>query len=89
VWVLIDATNGWYVEDGYDPAKPLIPLKGSVAGADEEACGFYVERKGIDIWTFGIHSPVESTQAMDDLARQLDLETIVHPSYTFRHFARD
>ncbi len=26
-WVLIDSTNGWYVEEGYDPTNPVIPLK--------------------------------------------------------------
>jgi transglutaminase-like putative cysteine protease len=87
-WVLIDPTNGWYVEDGYDPADPVIPLKGPIAGSSDEIYGFYVERKGIDIWAFGIHSPAESTQAMDDFARQLDLETIMYPEYTFQRFAR-
>lgn len=87
-WVLIDSTNGWYVEDGYDPANPVIPLRGRIAGSSDEIYGFYVERKGIGTWTFGIHSPAESTQVMDDLARQLSLETIVYPEYTFQHFAK-
>lgn len=87
-WVLIDSTNGWYVEDGYDPADAIIPLKGNIAGSSKEIYGFYVECKGIDIWAFGIHSPAESTEAMDELARQLNLEDIVYPDYAFRQFTR-
>jgi hypothetical protein len=88
-WLLIDSTNGWYVERGYDPADPVIPLRGSIAGSSEEVYGFYVERKGIDTWAFGIHSPAESTQAMDDLAGQLDLAALVYPAYTFGRFSRE
>jgi hypothetical protein len=87
-WVLIDSTNGWYVEEGYDPADPVIPLRGPIAGSSEEIYGFYVERKGIDTWGFGIHSPAESTEAMDEFARQLNLESIVYPEYKFQNFAR-
>jgi len=87
-WVLIDSTNGWYVEDGYDPADAVIPLRGNIAGSSNEIYGFYVECKGIDIWSFGIHSPAESIQAMDELARQLNLENIVYPFYEFQQFAR-
>lgn len=88
-WVLIDSTGGWYVAHGYDPANPVIPLRGTIAGSSEEVYGFYVERKGIDIWDFGIHSPEESTQAMDELARQLNLEGIVYPDYDFLRFSSD
>lgn len=87
-WVLIDSTNGWYVEEGYDPADPVIPLKGPIAGSSEEIYGFYVERKGIDTWGFGIHTPAESTEAMDEFAQQLNLESIVYPEYKFQNFAR-
>jgi hypothetical protein len=87
-WVLIDSTNGWYVEDGYDPTDPVIPLKGSIAGSSEEIYGFYVERKGLDTWDFGIHSPAESTQAMDELGGRLDLASIVYPDYEFQHFSK-
>lgn len=87
-WLLIDSTNGWYVEEGYDPADPVIPLKGSIAGSNDEIYGFHVERKGIDTWDFGIHSPDESTEAMEAFARQLDLESIVYPEYNFKRFAR-
>lgn len=82
-WVLIDSTNGWYVDDGYDPANPIIPLKGRIAGTSEERYGFYVDRKGTDTWAYGIHSLAELTQAMDELARRLDMEGIVYPDYTF------
>ena len=37
---------------------------------------------------FGIYSQVESTQAMDGFAHQLDLETIVYPEYVFQRFAK-
>ena len=87
-WLLIDPTNGWYVEEGYDPAHPVIPLRGSIAGPNEEFYGFYVECKGIDIWDFGIHSQAESTQAMDDLALGLHLDMISYPGYTFQQFSR-
>jgi hypothetical protein len=87
-WVLIDSTNGWYVEKGYDPANPVIALTGNIAGSDDELYGFYVERKGIDTWAFGIHSPKESTQAMDEFARQLDVEAIVYPEYTFQRYKK-
>lgn len=87
-WVLIDSTNGWYVELGYDPTNPVIPLKGNVAGSDDEAFGFYSERKGVDTWTFGIHSPADSNQAMEALGRQLDLKTIAYPTYAFARFSK-
>jgi hypothetical protein len=88
-WVLIDSTNGWYVEEGYDPANPVIPLKERVADeAEDETFGFYVERKGIDTWSFGIHSLSESNKAMETFARQLDVETIVYPQYVFQRFEK-
>jgi hypothetical protein len=85
-WVLVDPTNGWYVENGYDPADPVIPLRGAIAGSSNEICGFHVDRKGSDTWAYGITSVSELTQAMDDLARQLDLEAIAYPEYVFEHF---
>jgi hypothetical protein len=87
-WVLIDSTNGWYVPEGYDPADPAIPLTGNIAGSSIENEGFYVERKGTDTWGFGIHSPKESTQAMDEFALQLDVGAIVHPEYAFQRFVK-
>ena len=88
-WILIDPTNDWCVEGGYDPAEAVIPLKGYIAGSDEEMYGFYVEHKGIDIWDFGIHSQAESTRSMDELARQLNLENIEYPNYIFQSFSND
>jgi len=87
-WVLIDSTNGWYVEENYNPADPVIPLKGPIAGSNEEIYGFYVERKGIDTWGFGIHSPEESTKAMDELAHELDLMSIIYPEYEIQRFSK-
>jgi hypothetical protein len=87
-WVLIDSTNGYYVPEGYDPADPVIPITGNIAGTSDEVYGFYVERKGIDTWGFGIHSPQESTQAMDEMAMQLDVEAIVYPEYKILRYPR-
>ena len=83
-WVLVDSTNGWYVADGYNPAQPVIPLK-ELFG---ETYGLYMERKGVDIWGFGLHSPADSNQAMEALARQLDLKTLVYPRYVFQRFTQ-
>jgi hypothetical protein len=85
-WILIDSTNGWYLTEGYDPANPVIPLQGNIADSDEETYGFYVERKGVDTWAFGIHSPSESIQAMDSYAQEIDLGDILYPVYQFQHF---
>jgi hypothetical protein len=82
-WVLVDSTNGWYVAHGYDPADPVIPLTGNIAGSSDEVYGFIVEVKGIDTWAMGIHSPAESTQTMEEFAVQLDLASIVYPEYEF------
>ncbi len=87
-WLLIDSTNGWFVEEGYDPADPVIPLKGNFGNINDEIYGLYVECKGVDIWDFGIYSQAESTQAMDDLAQQLNLDTISYPEYVFQQFTR-
>lgn len=87
-WVLVDPTNGWYVEYGYNPADPVIPLKGRIAGSTNEIYGFYVDRKGSDTWAYGITSLSELTEAMDELARQLNRETVAYPEYVFEHFRR-
>lgn len=86
-WILIDSTNGWYLTEGYNPADPVIPLRGSIAGSTDEIYGFYVERKGIDTWTFGIHSPRESSQAMEAFAHEVTFDDIVYPVYEFQHFS--
>jgi hypothetical protein len=85
-WVLVDSTNNWYVESGYDPANAVIPLKGSVAGSNEETYGFLVMRKGVDTWGYGIRSNQELLRVMEDLARQLKIEALVYPSYNFQRF---
>lgn len=85
-WVLVDATNNWYVEQGYDPANPVIPLKGGISGAQDEIYGFYVMRKGLDTWDYGIHSANQLNILMEETAHLLDLENLVYPSYTFQRF---
>lgn len=87
-WILVDPTNGWVVEEGYDPAQPVIPLKEHITGPSAESMGFYVERKGLDVWDFGIYSQEESTRAMDALAETLDLAEIRYPDYQFTRWER-
>ena len=85
-WVLVDSTNNWYVENGYDPTNPIIPLQGGIAGSNEETLGFYVMRKGIDTWSYGIRSVRELNRLMEDSARSLKIETLQYPSYSFQRF---
>ena len=85
-WILVDPTNGWYVDEGYDPSNPIIPLKGPIAGSSAESYGFYVDLKGLDLWSYGIHNNAALTEAMDNLAAVIDLPTITYPDYDFRHF---
>jgi hypothetical protein len=85
-WVLVDSTNNWYVENRYDPTNPIIPLQGGIAGSNEETLGFYVMRKGIDTWSYGIRSVRELNRLMEDSARSLKIETLQYPSYSFQRF---
>ena len=85
-WVLVDSTNNWYVSAGYDPANPIIPLRGGIAGPAAETYGFYVLRKGSDSWGYGVRNATELHRLMADSARQLQTETIVYPQYTFQRF---
>jgi hypothetical protein len=87
-WILIDSTNGWYLDEGYSPAEPVISLKGKIAGQNEELYGFYVERKGLDTWDFGIYGRDDSAESMDGLASMLDLDKIVYPDHDFKRFSR-
>ena len=64
-------------------------MKGHSTGLTEEMYGFYVEHKGIDIWASGIHSQADSTESMDKLARQINLENIEYPDYIFQSFPKD
>ncbi len=86
-WILIDPTNGWYLKEGYCPSNPVIPLRGNIAGQTEEIYGFYVEKKGLDIWDMGIHNQIESGSSMDELARRLNLDSISYPDYNFKNFS--
>ena len=87
-WILVDPTNGWYVETGYNPSNPVIPLKGPIAGSSKEIYGFYVGLKGLDTWAYGISSNTELTQAMDSMAPEIDLLSITYPAYHFWHFSQ-
>jgi transglutaminase-like putative cysteine protease len=82
-WVLIDSTRGAYVERGYDPANPVFrePAGGS-------STGYYGMFKGIDTNAYGIHSNAELTQAMDALARGVDLGAVTYPTYAWKTFAQ-
>jgi transglutaminase-like putative cysteine protease len=85
-WILVDPTNGWYVEYDYDPSNPIIPLKGSIAGSSKEIYGFYAELKGLDSWSYGIYNNADLTQKMDEFASEYDLSDINYPKYQFFHF---
>lgn len=85
-WVLVDSTNNWYIENGYDPTNSVIPLKGSIAGSSQETLGFYVLRKGRDMWGYGIRSASELNRLMEDSARALEIETLQYPTYNFQRF---
>jgi transglutaminase-like putative cysteine protease len=88
-WVLVDPTNNWYVDQGYDPANDIIPLKGNVAGSNAESLGFYVMRKGQDTWGYGIRSAAELNHLMEETARTsraLKIEPQAYPLYNFQRF---
>ena len=80
-WVLVDSTNNWYVEENYDPANLIIPLK-----MGDETEGLFVMRKGVDTWGYGIRSNQELTRLMEESAQQLKVETIQFPPYSFQRF---
>jgi len=80
-WVLVDSTNNWYVDDGYDPANAFIPLK---MGSETE--GLFVMRKGVDTWGYGIRSNDELTRLMGESANALKVESIKFPPYVFQRF---
>lgn len=80
-WVLVDSTNNWYVENRYDPANPVIPLKSSMAPT-----GYYVMRKGVDTLGYGIRSNEEMIALLKDSARKLQIEALQYPSYNFQRF---
>jgi transglutaminase-like putative cysteine protease len=82
-WVLIDSTNGWYLDNGYDPTNPVIPLKANFPGETSSLYGFYVMRKGVDTVGYGIRSNRELTNLMEVTARQVTLGSLVNPPYTF------
>ena len=46
----------------------------------------YYSASTSDTWAYGITSVSELTQAMDELASQLNLEAIAYPEYVFEHF---
>jgi hypothetical protein len=80
-WVLVDSTNNWYVEENYNPANPIIPVK-----MGDETEGMFVMRKGVDTWGYGIRSNQELTRLMEDSARQFNLTTLQFPPYNLQRF---
>lgn len=79
-WVLIDSTNNWYVEENYQQANGVIPLK-----MGDETEGLFVMRKGVDTWGYGIRSNAELTRLMEESARTFDVKAL-KPPYTFLRF---
>ncbi len=75
-WMLVDATNGPYVAQGYDPTNPVIPL----------GKGYYVMRKGLDSWDYGIHSNQQLQQLMDQTAQKLKGASWELPPYAVLRF---
>ncbi len=86
-WVLIDSTNNWYVASGYDPSNPIIPL-GQNPAARQGSYDYYVMRKGLDTWDYGIRDVQSLNKLMEETGRQLDLDALVYPSYQFQRFDR-
>jgi hypothetical protein len=86
-WVLVDPSNDWVAADGYDPADPVIPLKGFIAGENNETYGFYVMRKGLDSWDYEIHSNADLQELMRNTAGQVDLSSLKYPGYQFGRFS--
>jgi len=86
-WVLVDSTNNWYVEDGYDPANSIIPINiEDIPGTDQTTYGYYVMRKGLDTWGYGIHNVTELNRLQLQTSLQFNLKTIVYPPYNFQRF---
>ena len=85
-WLLVDPTNNWVAADGYDPANPVIPLKGSIAGENNEGYGFYVMCKGLDSWDYDIHSNADLQELMRNTADQVSLSSLSYPAYRFTRF---
>lgn len=85
-WVLVDSTNNWYVETGYDPSNPILPLKSGKPDSVNGIYGFYVMRKGLDTWNYGIKDDEALHTLMETTARQLNFETLVYPQYEFQRF---
>lgn len=85
-WVLVDSTAGWYVENDYDPTNPIIPLKADIPGSDQNTYGYYVMRKGLDTWGYGIRSVDELNKLQSQTGLQLDLKKIAYPPYNFQRF---
>lgn len=86
-WLLVDPTNNWVIADSYDPTNPVIPLKGFIAGENNETYGFYVMRKGLDSWDYGIHSNADLQTLMRNTANQVDLSSLKYPAYRFTRFS--
>jgi len=85
-WILIDSTNGPYVESGYDPANPALrDPRGSYYGVS--STGYRVMSKGVDTRACGIHSTEENSQAALSFARRVDVTSVTYPAYVWKTFA--
>lgn len=85
-WILVDSTNNWYVEKGYDPANPVIPLKAPPDATNDPVFGYFVMRKGVDSWGYGIRSAKELNRLQDETSAQIKLDSLAYPAYAFLRF---
>ncbi len=84
-WILVNPTDGHYVEHGYDPANGAFrqPGGGYYGGA---STGYLVLRKGVDTQGYGIYSNAQLTATMDIFAKAVVLATVVFPDYSWSRF---
>lgn len=75
-----------FLADDYDPTNLVIPLKAPPDTADEPAHGYYVMRKGVDTWGYGIRSAAELNKLQRDTSTKLDIASLVYPPYTVQRF---
>lgn len=78
-WILVDSTSGRYAQ-GYDPDNPVIPF-GPGLEPENRALGYYVMRKGLDPWDYGIRNRRELQALQMEFARKIQAMEIQVPMY--------